>query len=204
MHPVITPELVLRAYISGAFPMHIPDEEDQIYWLSPDPRGIIPLERFHLPRSVRRLLSDGRFTTTTDQEFDRVIRGCAGRSETWISSEIVRLYTALHEQGFAHSIEVWEGEALVGGLYGVALRGAFFGESMYNEVPNASKVALVDLVSRLRRGNFRLLDTQYLTPHLALFGATEVDRVDFLRLLQDALTVQSTWSAGSGPYPNKW
>jgi leucyl/phenylalanyl-tRNA--protein transferase len=99
---------------------------------------------------------------------------------------------------------VWEGEALVGGLYGVALRGAFFGESMYNEVPNASKVALVDLVSRLRRGNFRLLDTQYLTPHLALFGATEVDRVDFLRLLQDALTVQSTWSAGSGPYPNKW
>lgn len=195
----ITPDLLISAYASGIFPMASPDEDQQIFWLSPDPRAVIPLERFRVPRSVRRLIRSNRFKTTADRDFGAVIRGCANREETWISEEMIRLYTVLHARGLAHSIEVWAEGEVVGGLYGVALGGAFFGESMFSEVSDASKVALVDLVQRLRSGAFQLLDTQYLTPHLERFGGVEIDRVDFLEGLDRALEVRPAWTTIPGP-----
>ncbi len=176
-----------------------PQDDDRLLWFSPDPRGVIPLDNFHVPRSVRRLLRDGLFVTTTDIEFERIMHGCARRPETWISKEMISLYTAMHRDGYAHSIEVWQGDQVVGGLYGMSIGGAFFGESMYSDVSNASKVALVDLVLRLKMGRFQLLDTQYLTPHLVQFGGIEVARVDFLGQLATAIAVDSSWFSGPGP-----
>ncbi len=189
----LMPERLLYAYANGLFPMADPDEEDAVYWFAPDPRGILPLDAFHVPRSVARLVRQERFEVTADEAFGAVIRACADREETWLSAELIAAYERLHVLGHAHSIECWHGGELAGGLYGVALGGAFFGESMFHRVRDASKVALVHLVHRLRRGGFVLLDTQYRTEHLARFGGIEIPREDYLRRLRQALRVAASW-----------
>jgi leucyl/phenylalanyl-tRNA--protein transferase len=160
-HFDVTPELMLRAYRAGLFPMAETRQGDRLYWLDPELRGILPLDAFHLPRRLRRTVLSGAFTVTTDVAFADVISRCAqpseGREDTWINRDIERLFTALHRQGAAHSVEAWQGGVLVGGLYGVVLGGAFFGESMFSEARDASKVALVHLVARLVLGGFTLL-----------------------------------------------
>ncbi len=187
----LTPELVLRAYAAGLFPMAESRHDDALFWVDPEMRGILPLDHFHLPRSLRRKLRKGVFQIRCDSDFDGVIRACAaptaGRSETWINDEIIRLYNALQGQGHAHSVECWRDGRLVGGLYGVSLRGAFFGESMFAHETDASKVALAHLVARLRHWGFVLLDTQFVTEHLERFGVTEIPRRDYQALLQRAL-----------------
>src|SRR5579864_6077116 len=186
----LTPEVVLHAYAQGIFPMAERREDPELYWVSPEQRGIIPLESFHIPRRLARTVRGDRFRVTTDTVFADVLHACAegvnGRPNTWINDEIIRLYTALHSAGRAHSIECWREEKLVGGLYGVSLGGAFFGESMFSRQRDASKVALVHLVARLKVGGFRLLDAQFLTSHLAQFGAVSVPRNDYLGLLEAA------------------
>lgn len=185
---MIAPALLLQAYASGWFPMAAdPERGGGVEWFSPDPRGVLPLERVHLPGRLRRVIRQGRFEIRIDTAFERVMRACAAREETWISDEIVESYVALHRLGFAHSVEAWRAERLVGGLYGVALRGAFFGESMYHEETDASKVALAALVTRLGDRGYALLDVQWVTPHLKQFGAVEVPRRRYLKLLADSL-----------------
>lgn len=193
MHAPLTPDLLLRAYASGLFPMADPNEGNRIYWYAPDPRGILPLDGFHVPRNLRRVVRQGRFRVAHDVAFEAVIRACAERSETWISDEIIAAYTALHRLGFAHSVECWREGRLVGGLYGVALRGAFFGESMFHREAEASKVALVHLVAHLRDRGFVLLDTQFTTDHLEQFGAVNIPRTEYERRLAAALHVQAMW-----------
>jgi leucyl/phenylalanyl-tRNA--protein transferase len=187
----LTPELLLRAYAAGIFPMAESSDDPELFWVDPIHRGILPLEAFHVPRRLKRTLRSDRFAVTCDRDFAAIMRGCAeptaDRPQTWINDEILRIYTALHEQGFAHSVEARIDDVLVGGLYGVALGGAFFGESMFSRVADASKVALAHLIARLRRGGFRLLDTQFVTDHLRRFGATEISRAQYRRLLADAL-----------------
>jgi leucyl/phenylalanyl-tRNA---protein transferase len=191
----LTPAILLRAYAAGIFPMAESADDPELIWVDPTRRGIIPLDAFHIPRRLRRILHRGMFEVRCDSAFAAVMRGCAEASETrrstWINAEITRLYTALAAQGAAHSIECWldngQGGELVGGLYGVSLGAAFFGESMFSRVTDASKVALVHLVARLRLGGYRLLDTQFVTPHLARFGAVEISRTRYHRLLADAL-----------------
>jgi len=179
----LEPEVLLAAYRGGIFPM---EYEGGIHWFSPNPRGIIPLERFHLPHGLRRALRKP-WRVTFDHRFPAVIRACADREETWIDARIRKAYERLNRLGFAHSVEVlWDGE-LVGGLYGVAIGGAFFGESMFHRKTDASKVALAALVGLLRRQEFTLLDTQWTTPHLEQFGACEVPREDYLRYLRRAV-----------------
>ncbi|MBI1872707.1 MAG: leucyl/phenylalanyl-tRNA--protein transferase [Acidobacteria bacterium] len=178
---------VLYAYRSGLFPMAV--EEGRIGWFSPDPRGVIPLERFHLPRRLGRVIRGGTFEVRINSSFDAVIRACAKHPDTWISGDILEVYVELHRLGFAHSMEAWQGDRLGGGLYGVSLGGAFFGESMFHRVTDASKVALVALVERLRTRGYRLLDTQWLTPHLAQFGAIEIPRRQYLGLLAESLAL---------------
>jgi leucyl/phenylalanyl-tRNA--protein transferase len=184
---VIDPALVVRAYREGIFPMAL--EDGEIGWFSPDPRGIIPLETFHIPSRLARVVRQGRFEVAVDRDFRAVMRACAERPAegTWISEEIFEAYVALHRLGIAHSVEARRGGVLVGGLYGVHLGGAFFGESMFHRETDASKVTLVALVDRLRRRGFTLLDTQWITPHLGQFGAIEIPRPDYLRRLKDAL-----------------
>jgi leucyl/phenylalanyl-tRNA--protein transferase len=171
------------------------DDEGQIRWYSPDPRGIIRLEQFHVPKRLARTIRSGTFEITADRAFSDVIRACADDREdgTWINDEIVETYIALHARGFAHSIEVWSEGRLAGGLYGVSLRAAFFGESMFHVMTNASKVALVSLVERLRSRGFRLLDVQWTTLHLERFGAEEISRAGYLRLLKKALETPATF-----------
>jgi leucyl/phenylalanyl-tRNA--protein transferase len=189
MNQRLTPQLVLHAYQVGAFPMAEPDGE--IGWYSPDPRCIFPLEQFHVPRTVRQVIVRKVFTVRIDTAFDQVIAACADRPEgTWISDDIVAVYRTLHCRGYAHSVECWQDDELAGGLYGVALGGAFFGESMFTRISNASKVALVALVERLRARGFVLLDTQWMTPHLARFGAVEIPRREYLRRLRGALALK--------------
>ena len=203
----ITPELLLRAYRAGLFPMAESRRGDRLYWLDPELRGVIPLDGFHLPRRLLRTTLSGPFTVTSNRDFPGVIAGCAepaeGREETWINSEIERLFAALHGIGHAHSIEVWEGPAeaglLVGGLYGVALGGAFFGESMFSRARDASKVALVHLVARLRLSGFRLLDAQFQTAHLAQFGCHEVPRAQYKRMLSEAIEEAVPWRNAPDP-----
>ncbi|MBW8269195.1 leucyl/phenylalanyl-tRNA--protein transferase [Caldovatus aquaticus] len=195
----ITPELMLRAYRAGLFPMAESRSGERLYWLDPELRGVLPLdEGFHLPRRLARTVLSGRFRVSADADFAAVIAGCAarapGREDTWINPEIERLFGALHQQGHAHSVEVWNAEGrLAGGLYGVALGGAFFGESMFSRERDASKVALVHLVARLRLGGFTLLDTQFLTAHLAQFGALEIPRAEYRRRLARAMEVPARW-----------
>jgi len=175
-------------------------DDGDIRWYSPDPRGIIPLDAFHVPSRLARVIRSGRFRIEIDRDFASVIRACAKAdrsvedSGTWIDGEILTSYIALHEQGLAHSVEAWQGDTLVGGLYGVALGGAFFGESMFHRVTDASKVALAALVERMSARGLTLLDVQWVTPHLEQFGAIEVPRGDYLQLLQDALLVDARFN----------
>jgi leucyl/phenylalanyl-tRNA--protein transferase len=193
----LTPELVLAAYARGLFPMAERREDPQLYWVSPEKRGVIPLDKFHVPHRLARTVRSGKFKVTTDRAFVDVMQGCAapapGREESWINAEILRLYTALAASGHAHSVECWQDGVLVGGLYGVRLGGAFFGESMFSKVTDASKVALVRLVEGLKRGGFSLLDTQFITAHLARFGAVEIPRERYLTLLERALSHEAQW-----------
>lgn len=189
---MIDVDTLLSAYASGWFPMAIAPGE--IRWYSPDPRGIIPLETFHVPARLSRVVRSARFEIRIDADFEGVMRGCAerrGPEGTWIDDEILESYVALHRAGFAHSVETWQERRLVGGLYGVAIGGAFFGESMFHRVPDASKVALVALVERLRARRFVLLDTQWVTEHLLQFGAAEISRRRYLRLLAEALEMDA-------------
>jgi leucyl/phenylalanyl-tRNA---protein transferase len=179
---VIDPDLLLEGYRLGVFPMAMGD--DSIEWFSPDPRAILPLEDFHVPHALRRLLRKKVFEITNDKAFSEVIAACAKRKDTWINREIIESYTRLHELGYAHSVEAWNESTLVGGLYGVAVGGAFFGESMFHRVTDASKIALVALVEHLRARKFVLLDTQWLTPHLQQFGGIQISRSHYLRLLR--------------------
>jgi leucyl/phenylalanyl-tRNA--protein transferase len=176
----LSPELLLRAYAVGIFPMAESRDEREIHWIDPDHRGILPLDAIHVPHRLKRLLRRGDFEVRCDTAFHQVIDACAkpspGRRETWINPTIERLYVALNEMGFAHSVECWQDGRLCGGLYGVALGAAFFGESMFYRVTDASKVALVHLAARLDKSGFTLLDTQFETPHLRQFGVVEVSR----------------------------
>jgi leucyl/phenylalanyl-tRNA---protein transferase len=178
----LTPELLLQAYAVGIFPMAESAEDDEVFWVDPDPRGVLPLEQFHVPKRLRRTVRQEVFEIRCDSAFEAVLRACAepagDRPSTWINPEILRLYSGLHRIGAAHSVEAWMGRELVGGLYGVSLAGAFFGESMFSRVTDASKVALVHLVARLRAGGYRLLDTQFVTQHLQQFGAVEISTAD--------------------------
>jgi leucyl/phenylalanyl-tRNA---protein transferase len=192
---VISADLLVSAYTSGWFPMAV--EPGVIRWYSPDPRGIIPLDTFRAPKRLGRVMRQGRFETRVDSDFPAVIRACADRQDdegSWIDEEIVASYCALHDAGIAHSVETWQDGALVGGLYGIAIGGAFFGESMFHRVTDASKVALVTLVERLRERNYRLLDTQWVTDHLLQFGAIEIPRRRYLRLLNEAITIDATFA----------
>jgi len=183
---IIEPDFLLMAYCSGYFPMADP-KNGEIQWYSPDPRAIFDLKEFHIPRSLSLAMKKKRFEIEIDREFETVMRQCAEREETWISEELVWSYVNLYRMGFAHSVECWRSENLVGGLYGVSIAGAFFGESMFSIERDASKVALVHLVDRLKERGFDLLDTQYLTPHLARFGAKEIPRKQYLARLEKAL-----------------
>jgi leucyl/phenylalanyl-tRNA--protein transferase len=200
-HFEITPELLLRAYRAGLFPMAESRRGDRLYWLDPEFRGVIPLEGFHLPRRLLRTVLSGTFTVTSNRDFKGVMAGCAepaeGRDETWINPEIERLFGALHRLGHAHSLEVWRGAPergrLAGGLYGVSLGSAFFGESMFSRERDSSKVALVHLVARLRLCGFRLLDAQFQTTHLAQFGCHEIPRAEYKRRLSEAMEEAVPW-----------
>lgn len=199
----ITPELMLRAYRAGLFPMAETRRGERLYWLDPEQRGVLPLERFHVPRRLLRTVLSGRFQVAADTDFAGTVQACAaampGREDTWINGEIERLFVELHRLGYAHSVECRERGRLVGGLYGVVLGGAFFGESMFNRSRDASKAALVHLVARLRLGGFRLLDTQFVTAHLAQFGAEEVPRDDYKRLLIEAVEIPARWLPSPPP-----
>jgi len=182
---MIDPELLLQGYRLGVFPMAM--EDDSIEWFSPDPRAILPLQDFHVPHALRRLLRKRVFETRIDTAFSKVIDACSRREDTWINREIIESYTRLHELGYAHSVEAWKEGKLAGGLYGVAVGGAFFGESMFHRVTDASKIALVALVEHLRARKFALLDIQWLTPHLQQFGGIEISRNDYLHTLHSAV-----------------
>lgn len=199
----ITPDLLLRAYAMGVFPMAESRETPEIHWIDPRRRGVFPLEGFHISRSLAKTIRQGRFTVTTDCDFAGVVAGCADRAETWINAEIFQLYSALHAMGRAHSLEVWEGADLVGGVYGVVLGAAFFGESMFSRRTDASKLALAFLIHRLRAGGFALFDTQFLTPHLASLGAVEISRADYQRRLAKALEIKARFNPpGYQPLPS--
>jgi leucyl/phenylalanyl-tRNA--protein transferase len=194
----ITPEVLLKAYACGIFPMAESADDPALYWIEPDMRGIIPLEGFHVPARLARTVRSTNWTVHVDRDFDAVIEGCAepkqDRARTWINARIRRIYRALFEHGHCHTVEVYDDNELIGGLYGVSLGRAFFGESMFHRARDASKVALVHLVARLRAGGYRLLDTQYVTDHLRTFGAVEVPKRRYHRLLEEALTGEADFA----------
>jgi leucyl/phenylalanyl-tRNA--protein transferase len=193
----LTPDVLLAAYAAGIFPMAESGDDPELFWVDPRRRGILPLDAFHVPRRLRRVLRHGGFEIRCDTAFEEVICGCAEATEkrpnTWINDEILRLYAGLFARRAAHSVEVWCDDVLVGGLYGVSLGAAFFGESMFSRATDASKVALVHLMARLQTGGYRLLDTQFLTPHLARFGGIEITRAHYHRLLADALAYRASF-----------
>ena len=195
----ITPEVLLKAYSCGIFPMAESADDPALYWIEPERRGIIPLDRFHLPSRLARTVRSNRYIVHVDRDFDAVINGCAeptpGRTRTWINARIRNLYRKLYERGDCHTVEVYDGERLIGGLYGVSLGRTFFGESMFHRVRDASKIALVHLVARLKAGNYRLLDTQFVTDHLRTFGAIEVPRPVYHKLLDAALVGEGNFGA---------
>ncbi len=188
-HAAITPELLIRAYASGVFPMSEGAGDDDIFWVDPQRRGILPLDGFHISRSLARTLRKAPYQIRIDTAFDAVVAACADRPETWINPEIARLYNALHLRGLAHSLEVYDKQTLVGGVYGVALGGAFFGESMFSRRRDASKIALACLVGRLVAGDFLLFDTQFVTDHLLSLGAVEISRGEYHQRLAQALEI---------------
>ncbi len=200
----ITPQVLLKAYAVGIFPMAESADDPGLYWIEPEARGIIPFDVFHVPRRLRRTVAADPFEIHIDRDFGAVIDACAGggpeRPKTWINARIRRLYGELFDLGQCHTVEAWRDGALVGGLYGVRLGAAFFGESMFSRERDASKVALVHLVARLKAGGFRLLDTQFTTKHLRQFGAIDVDKRSYQRMLEDAVTAQADFYrlAGGG------
>jgi leucyl/phenylalanyl-tRNA---protein transferase len=206
----LTPDLLLCAYASGLFPMANDRYDPTIHWIEPRRRGILPLERFHQPRSLRKLIRRQRFEVRIDRAFAAVIEACAEprpeRPRTWLNDDLIALYCALHRQGYAHSIESWSGGRLVGGLYGVSLGAAFFGESMFSHQRDASKVALVALVERLRAGGYLLLDAQFVTDHLRQFGAVEISRESYHQLLRRAIETPAVFysEAGGVGSPTPW
>ena len=191
----VTPEVLLRAYALGLFPMAEDSGSETLFWVEPKERGIFDLDGLKISHSLAKTVRSDRFEIRANQDFQAVLDGCAAREATWINAEIRRLYSTLHERGHVHSLGAYEGGALVGGLYGVSLGGAFFGESMFHTARDASKVALVHLAARLRLGGFTLLDTQFLTPHLASLGAYEIAREDYLQRLAVALAGQGDIAA---------
>lgn len=205
--PPLDPALLLRAYTIGVFPMADARDAPSVYWVEPKERAILPLDRFHLSKSLRKTLLSGRYETTADRAFADIVRLCAeaapDRPATWINGQIEAAVAALHERGHAHSIETWAGGELVGGLYGLSIGRAFFGESMVSRAPDASKVALAHLVARLRTGGYTLLDCQFMTPHLASLGAVEITRPAYMELL-DAAVSDSVRGTGSGSAEGDW
>ena len=195
----ITAEVLLKAYACGIFPMAESADDPALYWIEPDIRGIIPLEGFHIPVRLKRTVRSTSFAVVINHDFDAVIEACAeatsDRTRTWINARIRKIYRNLFERGHCHTVEVYDGARLVGGLYGVSLGRAFFGESMFHRARDASKIALVHLVARLRAGSYRLLDTQYVTEHLRTFGTIEVPKRRYHRLLEDALTGEADFRA---------
>jgi leucyl/phenylalanyl-tRNA--protein transferase len=200
--PALTPDLLLCAYASGLFPMANDRHDPTIHWIDPKRRGVLPLERFHQPKSLRKVIRRGQFEIRVDSAFDQVIEACAEvrpeRPRTWLNDELIALYGALHRRGYAHSVESWVEGQLVGGLYGVSLGAAFFGESMFTRRRDASKVALVALAERLRAGGYRLLDTQFVTDHLRQFGAVEMTREQYHRELRRALATPAVFYSDAG------
>ncbi|MEA3051986.1 MAG: leucyl/phenylalanyl-tRNA---protein transferase [Sphingomonadales bacterium] len=197
----IDPDLLLRAYAIGVFPMSDSRDADEVFWVEPRRRAILPLERFRLSRSLRKTIRSGEYRVTCDTAFPEIVRRCAEREETWINGEIEESYRLLHERGHAHSIECWHEGELAGGLYGVNLGAAFFGESMFSARRDASKVALAWLVARLKVGGYTLLDCQFMTEHLKSLGAVEVTQQDYLALLESALSAgapDGSGEAGAG------
>ncbi len=203
--PAITPEIMLRAYAAGIFPMAESADDPGLFWVEPEIRGIIPLDRFHLSARLARTVRADRFEIRVDSAFDAVIAACAeakpDRAETWINARIREIFGALFALGHVHTVECWREGRLVGGLYGLSLGGAFFGESMFHRETDASKVALVHLVARLKRGGYRLLDTQFQTGHLAQFGTIEIPRDDYRHLLDEALRHRGDWNAWPASAP---
>jgi leucyl/phenylalanyl-tRNA--protein transferase len=194
----ITPEVLLKAYACGIFPMAESADDPALYWIEPEMRGIIPLDAFHVPARLARTVRTTSFPVYVDRDFEGVIDGCAepkrDRNRTWINARIRRIYRALFERGHCHTVEVYDGDELIGGLYGVSLGRAFFGESMFHRARDASKIALVHLVARLKAGGYRLLDTQFVTEHLRTFGAVEVPKRRYHRLLEEALIGQGDFA----------
>lgn len=190
----ITPDLLLNAYAAGIFPMAESRDDPTLFWVDPEERGIFPLDSFHIPKRLRRTVLQDKFTVTINRCFRDVMQACAktsdGRGETWINHRIEDLYCDLHTHGYAHSVECWQDDTLVGGLYGVCYQGAFFGESMFHTVTDASKVALVHLVGRLKAGGYKLLDAQFKTEHLEQFGLIEIFRAEYHSRLEEALMVE--------------
>ncbi|MDV7269340.1 leucyl/phenylalanyl-tRNA--protein transferase [Thioclava sp. A2] len=191
----LSPELLLSGYAQGIFPMAESREDTRLYWFEPQQRGIIPLDGLHISRSLARRLRSGEYRVTINRAFRATVEGCAAREETWINGPLFALYDQLHAAGFAHSLEVWRAGELVGGIFGVTLGGAFFGESMFSRTTDASKIALVHTVDRLRRAGFTLFDTQYLTPHLASLGGIEIPRDNYKNWLAEALQIDADFAA---------
>lgn len=201
MHPQLTPEILLQAYAAGVFPMAESAESHDLHWIDPRRRGVIPLDGFHISRSLRRRMLRAPFQVAIDRDFDATVAACADRPETWINARLFRLYADLHRMGHAHSVELWDGPDLVGGVFGIAHRGAFFGESMFSRRTDASKMALAYLVARLGGAGFTLFDVQFLTPHLARLGAVEIPRATYRARLQQALRVSADF-APQRPLPS--
>lgn len=198
----VTPEMIVRAYRAGIFPMAEDAADEDLYWVSPDWRGIMPLDGFHASRSLRKAMRKSGWEIRVDTNWDGIIEGCAtvgsDRKTTWINGTIRAVYGQLFERGVAHTVEVWEGQTLVGGLYGLAIGGAFFGESMFHSRTDASKMAMAHLVDRLNAGGYQLLDTQFVTPHLASLGGIEISRAEYEDRLGRALVVEGDWRAWDG------
>jgi leucyl/phenylalanyl-tRNA--protein transferase len=195
----ITPELIIRAYRAGIFPMAEDADDEDVFWVSPEHRGILPLDGFRASKSLRKTMRKSGWSIRVDTDWDGIIEGCAtvgeDRDTTWINSTIRAVYGELFRRGIAHTVEVWDGSELVGGLYGLAIGAAFFGESMFHRRTDASKMAMAHLVDRLNTGGFRLLDTQFLTPHLASLGGIEISRAEYEDRLGLAVTLDADWSA---------
>ncbi len=203
MPMILTPRLLLSAYCEGVFPMA--HDDGRIYWYEPDPRAIIPLDHFNIPKRLARTVKMGKFEIRVDSAFTAVMQACAtpapGRETTWIDDQIMNAYTELHRLGFAHSVECWQNSSLVGGLYGITIQGLFAGESMFSRERDSSKVALVHLVEQLRRGGFQLLDVQFMTEHLRRFGAMEISAAEYKERLARALLVSAEFGVpAKGPH----
>lgn len=198
-HPALTPDLMIRAYAAGIFPMSDGAHHPEVFWVDPQRRGVFPLDSFHISRSLRKRLQRGGYEIAINRDFAGTVLSCADRDETWINAQIFSTYLALHAQGYAHSIEVWEGGQMIGGVFGIALGAGFFGESMFSARTDGSKIALAYLIHRLRVGGFQLFDTQFTTEHLQSLGAVDLPRVEYRRRLKTAVTSHANFFAAETP-----